>query len=99
MYCYQRAEVEPEPWIEQLIQNYGQSQRELSVSAHVVGKRSSPLRYRFIEDFIFNKWNDHLKAAFRVYSRCLCLKLNLDDLKHFNVTLAKIEDIMLVQIL
>ncbi|XP_062869293.1 adrenocortical dysplasia protein homolog isoform X2 [Trichomycterus rosablanca] len=32
-----RTETEPEPWIEQLIQNYGKSPREISVRAHVVG--------------------------------------------------------------
>ncbi|KAI4872983.1 hypothetical protein NFI96_023671 [Prochilodus magdalenae] len=34
---YRWAEVEAEPWIERLIQNYDQSQREISVRAHVVG--------------------------------------------------------------
>ncbi|KAK3562209.1 hypothetical protein QTP86_030355 [Hemibagrus guttatus] len=32
-----RTESEPEPWIEQLIQNYGKEQRGTSVRAHVVG--------------------------------------------------------------
>ncbi|XP_046713251.1 adrenocortical dysplasia protein homolog isoform X3 [Silurus meridionalis] len=32
-----RTESKPEPWIEQLIENYGEEQREISVRAHVVG--------------------------------------------------------------
>ncbi|MCJ8737293.1 hypothetical protein PDJAM_G00022370 [Pangasius djambal] len=32
-----RTEAEPEPWIEQLIENYGKEQRDTSVRAHVVG--------------------------------------------------------------
>ncbi|XP_053491221.1 adrenocortical dysplasia protein homolog [Ictalurus furcatus] len=32
-----RTESEPEPWIEQLIQNYGTEQRDFRVRAHVVG--------------------------------------------------------------
>ncbi|KAL6468496.1 hypothetical protein MHYP_G00220200 [Metynnis hypsauchen] len=34
---YRRAEADPEPWIERLILNYGRSQRETRVRAHVVG--------------------------------------------------------------
>lgn len=33
------TESEPEPWIEQLIQNYGGERRDVSVRAHVVGVR------------------------------------------------------------
>ncbi|XP_060796735.1 adrenocortical dysplasia protein homolog isoform X2 [Neoarius graeffei] len=32
-----RTEREPEPWVEQLIHNYGKEQRDLGVRAHVVG--------------------------------------------------------------
>ncbi|XP_072516549.1 adrenocortical dysplasia protein homolog isoform X2 [Salminus brasiliensis] len=34
---YRRAEVELKPWIERLVQDYGQSHRDVSVRAHVVG--------------------------------------------------------------
>ncbi|KAG9267212.1 hypothetical protein AMEX_G19903 [Astyanax mexicanus] len=34
---YRRGEGEPEPWIERLIQNYGQNQRAGSLRAHVIG--------------------------------------------------------------
>lgn len=34
-----RTEREPEPWVEQLIHNYGKEQRDLGVRAHVVGVR------------------------------------------------------------
>ncbi|XP_076880032.1 adrenocortical dysplasia protein homolog [Brachyhypopomus gauderio] len=34
---YRRTEPEVEPWIEQLVQNYGTGHREVSLRAHVVG--------------------------------------------------------------
>ncbi|XP_066504006.1 adrenocortical dysplasia protein homolog isoform X2 [Hoplias malabaricus] len=41
---YRGAELEPEPWVELLVQNYGQKQRDISLRAHVVSNLTDSMQ-------------------------------------------------------